>query len=139
MVNFNDISEKLNGFWSKFTAGLEGAGGVMDKIVYVLKQIGIWLFRLRKIFMAIPVVWYALKLASYNMENLPEQVGLNLLVNGEFSRMIERSTAVYGCLAVTGACLVLMLFSRRARYPWIISIFTLVLPLLLLVTNVYPQ
>ena len=34
--------------------------------------------------------------------------------------------------------LVLMLFSRKALYPWAVSIFTLILPVLLLVSNLYP-
>lgn len=111
----------------------------LEKTGKVLQLTGVWLYRLRKIFMAIPVIWYAMRLASYNMQHLPEQVGLNLQVTGEYAKMIDRNMAVYGPLGITAACLVLMFCSRRARYPWIISIFTLVLPLLILFTNLYPQ
>ena len=110
-----------------------------QKVCKILKNIGIWVFRLRRIFMAIPVIWCSIWLASYNSRNLPEQVGLNLQATGEFATVIDRSLAVYVPLGVTGACLALMFFSRRARYPWIISIFTLVLPWLILLTNIYPQ
>lgn len=95
-------------------------------------------YHLRKLLMAAPVVYYALRLAAYNMKNLPEQVGINLLSNGEFAEMISRESAVMGPLVVTGACLALMFVSRKSVYPWLISIFTLVLPLLLLLTNNYP-
>jgi len=39
---------------------------------------------------------------------------------------------------VTAACLVLMFTSRKALYPWAVSIFTLILPVLLLISNLYP-
>lgn len=104
----------------------------------IFRRIGKVIYHLRKVFMAIPVVYYALKLAAYNMENLPEMVGIDLQSSGEFAQMIARDTAVYGPLAVTAACLALMLVSRKAVYPWIISIFSLILPLLLLLTNNYP-
>ena len=96
------------------------------------------IYRLRSIFLAAPVAVYALKLASYNSEHLPEKVGINLLSSGEFAMTISRSLAVTGPLAVTAACLVLMMFSRKALYPWAVSIFTLILPVLLLVSNLYP-
>lgn len=111
----------------------------LEKTGKILRAAGTWLFRLRKVFMAIPVIWGSLWLAAYNLENLPEEVGLNLQSNGTYARMIDRDLSVYGPLAITAACLLLMFCSRRARYPWIISIFTLVLPLLMLITNIYPQ
>ena len=43
-----------------------------------------------------------------------------------------------GPLALTLACLFLMFCSRKALYPWAISVFTLALPILLLVSNLYP-
>ncbi len=110
----------------------------VSKINHVINLIGIWLFRLRKPVMAAPVVWYALKLAQYNRENLPEMVGINLQSTGEFAQTISRNMAVMGPLALTFSCLLLMFCSRKAMYSWAISIFTLALPLLLLISNVYP-
>lgn len=109
------------------------------KTCKVFKTIGVWVYRLRRIIMAIPVICCSLWLASYSTQNLPEQVGLNLQATGEFATVVDRSVAVYLPLGITGACLALMFFSRRARYPWIISVFTLVLPFLILITNLYPQ
>ena len=100
--------------------------------------IGAVLFRLRKVVMAVPVVYAALRLAFYNRANLPEQVGINLQSSGEFAQMISRDIAVMGPLGLTIACLLLMFCSRKAMYPWAISIFTLVLPLLILFSNLYP-
>ena len=41
-------------------------------------------------------------------------------------------------LVITGVCLVMMFLSRRTIYPWLISIFSLVLPWLIWITNVFP-
>ncbi len=112
---------------------------VIGKILGVFGAIFTWIYRLRAVFMAAPVVYAALRLAAVNMERLPEQVGLNLQATGEFAQMIDRDLAVYGPLGITAACLLMMFCSRRAFYPWIISIFTLVVPLMLWLTNVYPQ
>ena len=122
----------------KTVSGFDKFKAVIAKINYVINLIGTWLFRLRKFVMAAPVVYYALKLASYNMEHLPEEVGINLQSTGEFAQMITRQMAVMGPLALTAACLLLMFCSRKAMYPWAISIFTLALPLLILLSNVYP-
>lgn len=104
----------------------------------VINIIGLVFFRLRKVVLTVPVVYYALKLAAYNGEHLPEQVGLNLQATGEFAMTISRGMAVMGPLALTLACLFLMFCSRKALYPWAISVFTLALPILLLVSNLYP-
>ena len=88
--------------------------------------------------MAIPVALAALYLAARNMARLPEEVGINLLENGEYQYLISRGLAVMAPLVVTGVCLVMMWLSRRTIYPWIISIFSLVLPILIWITNVFP-
>ncbi len=109
--------------------------GIYNRIATVLGAVWSWIFRLRKVFMALPVVYQALMLAEYNRQNLPEMVGFDIQASGEFAQMISRETAVMGPLALTLGCLVLMFCSRRTVYPWIISIFTLVLPILILVLN----
>lgn len=116
-----------NGFL-RFYDSLKRVIGIIVTVVY----------RLRKIVMAAPVVYYALKLAAYNSTHLPENVGLILQSTGEFAMYISRYVAVVGPLALTGGCLAMMFLSRKAMYAWAISIFTLALPLLLLISNVYP-
>lgn len=131
MSNSGGFAEKWKGFCEEVSPGFKKAGN----IIY---QIGLWVYRLRRVIMAIPVVYLALKLASQNMERLPEMVGLNLQSTGEFAQMVTREYAVYGPLGVTAVCLLLMFFSRKALYPWMISIFSLVLPYLIYFTNIYP-
>lgn len=120
------------------STGLEKFKAAVAKTNQMINLIGVWLFRLRKFVMAAPVLYYALKLASYNMEHLPEQVGVNLQATGEFAQTISRQLAVMGPLGLTIACLLLMFCSRKAMYSWVISAFTLTLPLLLLLSNTYP-
>lgn len=122
----------------KNVTGFEKFKAVISKINYIINLIGTWLFRLRKFVMAAPVVYFALKIAAYNSEHLPEVVGIDLQSTGEFAQTISRHLAVMGPLGLTLACLLLMFCSRKAMYPWAISIFTLALPLLLLLSNAYP-
>lgn len=119
-------------------SGMDKAKQTVGKINRIISTVGTWLFRLRKPVMAAPVVYYAVKLAQYNRLHLPEQVGVNLQSTGEFAQYISRDLAVMGPLALTGGCLILMFCSRKAMYSWAISIFTLALPLLLLLSNAYP-
>jgi hypothetical protein len=108
---------------------------VIERIVTVFGTLFTWIFKLRKIFMALPVLYAAMELAKRNLEELPEVVGFDIQSTGEFAQMVSRDTAVYGPFALTVLCVVLMLMSRKTIYPWLISIFTLVLPLLIWVLN----
>lgn len=134
--------EVLKQKWEELRGSLKTAVTTTDSVYTKIKNvIGILvmcIYRLRKVFLAIPVLHYALKLADYNRAHLPEQVGLNLQSTGEFAMTITREAAVSGPLMVTVACLVLMFTSRKALYPWAVSLFTLVLPVLLLISNLYP-
>lgn len=108
---------------------------VYKKIEEVITVIIRVIYKLRKFFMAVPVVYGAVKLAMINMDRLPELVGFNIQSNGEFAAMVSRNYAVYGPLGVTVFCLMLMFCSRKTVFPWIISIFSLVLPYLIYYTN----
>lgn len=124
---------------SRAATGAEKAKGIIARINRVMDLIFTWLFRLRKFVMAAPVVYYAWKLAAYNRQHLPEQVGINLQSTGEFAQYISRNMAVMGPLGLTIGCLILMFCSRKAMYSWAISVFTLALPILLLLSNAYPS
>lgn len=110
----------------------------LQKIWEVIRILCLALYRLRSIFLAIPVILVALRLAAYNSEHLPLLVGLDLQTTGEFAKTISRQTAVTFPLFLTGGCLVLTILSKKTLYPWLISVFSLVIPILLLVTNMYP-
>ena len=110
----------------------ENAG---EKILRTLHVIGSWAYELRSILLSVPVVIGAIWLAVYNSANLPEIVGLDLQASGEYAILVDRSIAVLGPLAVTAVCLLMVFISRRVVYPWLISVFSLILPVLLLLSN----
>ena len=109
-----------------------------QKIWDVIRILCLAVYRLRSVFLVIPVILVALRLAAYNSEHLPLLVGLNLQTTGEFAKTISRQTAVTFPLFLTGGCLVLTFLSKKSLYPWLISIFSLAIPIMLLITNMYP-
>lgn len=115
----------------------EKCGPGMKKTGEVMAVTGKVLYHLRKLVLAVPVIIAALMLASHNMSTLPETVGIELQANGQFAQTISREMAVYVPLAITGGCLLMMVFSRKVIYPWLISIFSLVLPLLVVALNFF--
>ena len=108
-------------------------------ILNICEEAWVYIFHFRKVLLSIPVVGMSIYLARLNWTQLPDQVGLSLMSNGQFAQTVAKEAAVYGPMGVTAVCLALMICSRRALYPWLISIFTLVLPLLILITNVFPS
>lgn len=134
--------EQVTAGWKKVQQdvkdSLNSTGSVYAKIKRIVGIFVMVIYRLRGVILGIPVIWHALKLAAYNREHLPEMVGIDLMSNGAFAMTISRELAVTSPLVVTIACLVLMLTSRKVLYPWAVSVFTLILPVVLLVSNIYP-
>ena len=113
------------------------AGNVYRKISKIIDGICIWVYRLRKVIMAAPVVYFALKIAGENADRLPKVVGLDLQSTGEFAHTISRTMAVQGPLLITAVALLMMFLSKKAVFPWVVSILTLALPYLIYFTNLY--
>ena len=113
------------------------AGVVYQKFSKVMDFLCKWVYRLRKVIMAAPVVYYALKLARENAQRLPKTVGLDLQATGEFAHTISRTVAVQAPLLITAAALALMFLSKKAVFPWVVSVLTLTLPYLIYFTNYY--
>lgn len=109
-----------------------------NKFWPVVRSICSWIFKLRSILMAIPVAIAAIFLALQNIGRLPAEVGISLQASGEYSMVISRNLAVLGPLGITAVCLLMMFCSKRVTYPWLISIFTLILPYALWITNTFP-
>lgn len=102
-----------------------------------------WIYKLRSVFMAIPVVFAAVLMAIYNSVRLPETVSLCMPRFADGKMLVEviqisKTLAIFGPLLITAACLVLMFCSRRVAYPWLISVFSLVLPLFVYFASVFP-
>ena len=138
MYFIDRIMEKWNQFRVK-------AAPVTDAVAKFLKEFKkafdvVWDFvrRMHKVVIAVPVAWAAVVLAIYNESQLPAKVGLGLQISGDFSVEVLRELAVLGPVALTALCLLLMFVSRRTLTPWLVSLFTLALPLVILITNIYP-
>lgn len=118
---------------------------VTGKVIEICKKIGSvisaawkYLIKLRKVILAVPVGVGAIYLAVKNLSELPQTVGIDLQSNGTFSVLIAREVAVLGPIAITALCLLLMFASKRTLTPWLVSLFSLAIPLLIFVTNVFP-
>ena len=134
--------EKFLIFWQKFMDRvqilLSSLRKFFAKTAKILEKIISWLSKFKKIIAAVPVAAGAIVLALYNMGNLPKVVGINLLENGSFTYQIPRGLAVFAPVAVTSICLLLMFCSRRILTPWFVSLVSLLLPVMILITNVFP-
>lgn len=136
----------IAGTWKNILAKLQPFFQTVGKIYFWIKKvIGIIcmsLFHLRKVFMAIPVVYYAVKLAQYNQENLPERVAIHWINFAKdfslVSELISRESAVQLPFLITIVCILCMFFSRKTITTWAISIFSLAVPVLLLLSSIYP-
>ena len=131
--------EMLKKIWHGIKTVFSKIGWFLDTIAASVGWVYRVIMRFRKIFITIPVVYGALKLAMYNRDHLAENVGILLKETGEYTYIVTRDVAVMGPLAVTAACLLLMFCSQRTLYPWLISVFSLVLPILIIVTNIFPN
>lgn len=113
-------------------------GQQLKKIGIVLRLTFRWAYKLRSFVLSIPVAVVALALAVRNLAQLPAQVGFNMLSNGQYQFMISKGIAVFFPLAITAVCLCMMLLSKKMLYPWLISVFSLVLPVALWFTYLFP-
>ncbi len=102
------------------------------------------LFLFRGIILSIPVAIAAIRIAFYNRANLPEAVRFgtaslddskNLLLK---TLEVNRDAAVVVPMLLTFVCLAMVMMSKRVIYPWLISVFSLLLPIALLLVNTFP-
>jgi len=111
-----------------------GGRGFVDTV----KNIWDWMFRMRAVLLSVPVIIAAIVLAIINISRLPDKVGLDMLASGDFQFLIGKGVAVMFPLALTCVCLLLVFCSKKVAYPWLISVFSLALPIVLWLTNVFP-
>ena len=114
------------------------SGQTLKDIGTVLRLTFKWAYKLRSLVLSIPVAVVALALAVRNLAHLPAQVGFNLLSNGQYQFVVSKGVAVCMPMAITAVCLCMMLLSKKMLYPWLISVFSLVLPIALWFTYLFP-
>lgn len=135
---FHLLSEKWNMLCQKARPVMDKASAFCGRGWWKLRSISIYVIKLRKIFLAVPVAAAAVLLALNNLRLLPQVVGINLMSDGNFSFVLDRLPAVLAPLLVTAVCLLLMFCSKRTLTPWLVSVFSLALPLIILVINIFP-
>ncbi len=136
MSFWEKVKNGWNKLWQKPDLKKESeSGGNMFLIICS------WVYKLRSVFLAIPVLFIAIILAIQNMTRLPEKVsiyfpGENILAASLTE--LSREVAVFGPLLITVLCLTMMFLSRRVTFPWLISVFSLLLPPFLYFITVFP-
>ena len=113
-------------------------GQKLSDVGFVLRLTFRWAYKLRSLVLSIPVAVIALALAVRNLAQLPAQIGFLLQENGQYQIVINKGVAVFFPLAITAVCLCMMLLSKKMLYPWLISVFSLVLPVALWFTYLFP-
>lgn len=116
------------------------SSGKNDRETFAQKigQVSRRVYNMRSALLALPVIVIAIIQAIVNIAKLPNKVGVDMLASGEFQFLIGKGLAVMGPLFLTCVCLILMLCSKKVLYPWLISVFSLSLPIVLWLTNVFP-
>lgn len=138
MKEMEQLTAKWNAMREKARPALDKAGKGYRKAKDAWAVAWPWIWQFRKVLLALPVVYLALYFARLNWNVLPDLVGLNLQTSGEYAQYISKELAVYGPLGVTGGCLAMMFLSRKTVYPWMICMFSMLLPALILITNIFP-
>ena len=138
MQFFEKLTQSWNAFFDKTKPARAAVAAWFVKAWRFICNVWVYIVKLRKIILAVPVAWAAIMLALRNLSKLPELVGLNLQADGTFAVQMGRFPAVMAPLLVTAICLLLMFCSKRVLTPWLVSVFSLVLPIVIWVINVYP-
>ena len=139
MKQLEQLTAKANALWEKAQPWVEKADRGYRRGKEIWTKAWPWIWQARKLLLAIPVVYLMMYFARLNWNVLPEQVGLHLQNSGDYARYISKELAVYGPMGVTGGCLAMMFLSRKTLYPWMICMFSMLLPLLILITNIFPS
>jgi hypothetical protein len=139
MQFMDSFAQKWNALRTKLSPVMQKIGRFFRKVLDILAMIWRYIVRFKRIIIAIPVAVGAVYLALWNMDRLPSKVGFGIQLDGTFDYMVAREIAVLGPIAVTALCLLLMFCSKRTLTPWLVSVFSLVLPILIWVINAFPS
>ena len=128
---------------------------VIKKVFIILYRIfmALWktVYSLRGVLLSIPVAIAGMIVAAWGQSNLPEVVEITHVIidrNAEnplfglfvmTTDLITRDVALFVPLALTAFCLVMTILSKRTLFPWVISILTLCLPIVIWFLNTYPM
>lgn len=147
----NAFMDKFYTLVEKLRPGFAAVGRFFRGLGEALYKVGLYMYRLRSLLLAAPVAAVALILAMNNMDRLPETVEVTKMTFNPQAQdalfgllelstaTITRDAAVFGPAVITGACLVMMICSKRTLYPFLISVFSLCLPVVIWFFTTYPM
>ncbi len=92
-------------------------------------------YRLRAVFLSVPIAIAAVLMAFKSRTLLPEKVGIFMQANATYQFYVDRPLAIVVPLVLTAICLTITLCSKKVTFPWCISLFSLILPALLWLTS----
>lgn len=145
----DNLVDKWEEFRDTPRPGLEKAEEGARKTGKTLAKLWKYIYTLRGVIVSLPVLTAAIILAAKCGTDLPATVTVTLPGIDTHSaeslfgflvyhtEYVARGTAIMASMVLTIACLLLTICSKRILYPWVISVFTLTVPVFLLVTNVY--
>ena len=122
-----NMGQKIRGAWNN-------SASARGKIASFCSATGKWTYKLRAFDLAIPIVAIAVILAVSNMATLPAAIAIGLpnIVNGILvfqEVLVSKILAVFIPLLVTAFCLLMMFLSKRISFPFLVSLFSLILPI----------
>ena len=122
-----NMGQKIRGAWNN-------SASARGKIASFCSATGKWTYKLRAFVLAIPIVVIAVILAVSNMATLPAAIAIGLpnIVNGILvfqEVLVSKILAVFIPLLVTAFCLLMMFLSKRISFPFLVSLFSLILPI----------
>ena len=122
-----NMGHKIRGAWNN-------SASARGKIASFCSATGKWTYKLRAFVLAIPIVAIAVILAVSNMATLPAAVAIGPpnIVNGILvfqEVLVSKILAVFIPLLVTAFCLLMMFLSKRISFPFLVSLFSLILPI----------
>ena len=124
----------LKNMGQKIREAWNNSASARGKIASFCSATGKWTYKLRAFVLAIPIVAIAVILAVSNMATLPAAVAIGLpnIVNGILvfqEVLVSKILAVFIPLLVTAFCLLMMFLSKRISFPFLVSLFSLILPI----------
>ena len=131
-----NMGQKIRGAWNN-------SASARGKIASFCSATGKWTYKLRAFVLAIPIVAIAVILAVSNMATLPAAIAIGLpnIVNGILvfqEVLVSKILAVFIPLLVTAFCLLMMFLSKRISFPFLVSLFSLILPFFFSIAAKFP-
>lgn len=147
----DNLIDKWNQFLDKVSPFFWAIGRVFRRIGRTFRDLWRYVFWFRSVVLGAPLAGAAVIIATRSAARLPETVNyIKVTVDTEAANAlfglfvmaqdtITRNQAVVIPMALTAVCIVLMIFSKRMLYPFVIGLMTLALPYIIYFFTIYPM